>query len=90
MYANDVAVVTDTVDRLQEWVNIWNSCMSLKGMKINIGKGKTEFIAVSRREEEYEITIGEQRIQQVVDYKYLGTNNKSNLHEREINERISK
>ena len=35
--------------------------MSLKGIKINSGKGKTEFIAVSRREEEYEIRIGEQR-----------------------------
>ena len=91
VYADDVAVVTDTVDRLQELVNIWNRGMSLKGMKINTGKGKTEFIAVSRREEEYEIRVGEQRIQQVVDYKYLGTNiNESNLQEREINKRISK
>ena len=65
--------------------------MSNNGMKINTAEGKTEYIVISRREEEYEIKMEEEKIKQVTDYKYLGTNiNKRNLQEKEIDSRISK
>ena len=90
-YADDVAVVTDSVIALQEIVNKWHSGMTRNGMKINTACGKTEFIAVGRRDEQYDIMMEQEKIGQVAHYKYLGANiNNRNIQEVEINERIAK
>ena len=60
VYADDVAVVAKDANSLQEIVNKWNRGMSNNGMKINTAEGKTEYIVISRREEEYEIKMEEE------------------------------
>ena len=58
-YADDVALVADSITDLQGILNQWHHEMSQKGMKINISKGKTEFVPISRISEEYDVYLGE-------------------------------
>ena len=90
-YADDVAVIVDTIGELQETANRWNLSTEENGMRINTTKGKTEFMHISRRREEYDVYIGEDKIHQTETYKYLGVEiDAGNNQETEINARISK
>ena len=90
-YADDVAVVTNNITDLERVADKWYQVMRQNDMKINTGRGKTEFMSVSRRNEEFDISIGGNRVNQVTDYSYLGVNiNSSNRQEIELNKRISK
>ena len=68
-YADDV--VTDTVVDLQEIMNKWHAGVTENGMKINTARDKTEFMMVSRRDEQYEIEMGLENIGQGSEYKNL-------------------
>ena len=50
-HTDDVVVVVNTLQKLQDMVNTWFSTMINNGVKINIAKGKTELIHISRRTE---------------------------------------
>ena len=65
--------------------------MSQIGMKINISKGKTEFMPLSRISEEYDVYLGGDKLSQVEKYTYLGIKlDSKNTQEMEIDNRIMK
>ena len=65
--------------------------MKSNGMKVNTKKGKTEFVVISRRREEYDIYMNQNRINQSDSYCHLGVYiGERNLLETEINNRIAK
>ena len=55
MYADDVAVITESVDDLQEVANRWYQAADGTGMKINTRAGKTKVVIISRKKEECNI-----------------------------------
>ena len=71
-YADDVAVVADSITDLQEILHKWHQEMSRKGMNINVSKWKTEFMSINRISEEYDLYLGRDKLKQVVEYRYLG------------------
>lgn len=88
-YADDAAIVTDTPEALQVAVNRWTRGLTENGMKIS--SEKTEVMNVGRNKEEVNVFIGEKKLKQVNNFKYLGvTINEENLQEVEINNRIGK
>ena len=71
-YADDVAVVADSITDLREILHKWHQEMSRKGMNINVSKWKTEFMSINRISEEYDLYLGRDKLKQVVEYRYLG------------------
>ena len=60
-------------------------------MKINIGKGKTEFMPISQISEEYDGYLGGDKLNQVEEYTYLGIKlDSKNTKEMEIDNRTMK
>ena len=91
MYADDVAVVADTINQVQDIAGRWYNVTKNRGMKMNTNAGKTELMVIAREEQEYDVYVGEDRIGQSESYNYLGVNlNNRNLQEVEINKRIGK
>ena len=91
VYADDVAIVANNMEQPQRVANRWHEEMSQNELKINTGSGKTEFMVVAREDCEQDLIIGENQINQVEKYKYLGVHlNKRNKQEGEINMRINK
>ena len=73
-YADDIALVTDSVKN----ANIMLASISLwankVGLKINTGKSKTEYILVGNfSNEDVVISVDNKLLAQVQDYKYLGS-----------------
>ena len=90
-YADDVAVMTDSIQELQEVANTWKSTMKNNGMSINTAKGKTEFMHISRHQEEFDVYMEEKRLHQTSFYKYLGVVvDEGNKQETELTARIGK
>ena len=71
-YADDVAVMMDTVQELQDVASSWLATMTNNGMSINTANGKTEFMYISRRREECDVYRGYRKLNQADSYKYLG------------------
>ena len=91
MYADDVAVIANSIEEIQSVANSWYEGTKQNGMKINTRIGKTEIMAISRSPNQYDVFIGEDKINQTDNDSYLGVCvNDGNLQERESNERISK
>ena len=90
-YADDVVVMTDNIQELQEVASAWVSTMKSNGMSINTARGKTEFMRISRRQEEFDVYMEEERLHQASSYKYLGVViDEGNKQETELNARIGK
>ena len=90
-YADDVAVMTDSIQDLQEIASTWKSTMKNNGMSINTAKGKTEFMHISRNREEFDLYMDEKRLHQTSSYKYLGVVvDEGNNQETELTARIGK
>ena len=51
-------MIMDTVQELQDVASSWLTTMTNNGMSINTAKGKTEFMYISRRREEFDVHIG--------------------------------
>ena len=92
MYADDVAVIANTVTEVQDVATRWWQGMAQNGMKINTAKGKTEVVLISRnRHQPVEVYMGENKLNQADNYIHLGVNvGEKNLQEIEINNRIAK
>lgn len=87
-YADDVAVIADTAEQLHE-LKRWNTGLERNGLKMN--KNKAEVMHVGRRREDLNISVREQQLNQVENFKYLGVNfNEGNDQEVEINRKIAK
>ena len=91
MYADDVAVIANSIEEIQNVANSWYEGTGRNGMKISTRIGKTEIMAISRSPNQYDVFIGQGKINQTDNYSYLDVCvNDGNLQEREINKRISK
>lgn len=88
-YADDVALISDSVEILQGTVNRWFEHLNEMGMELNIEK--CEYMIVSRNAGDENITINNQEVKRVNNFKYLGAdfNSKGDMT-LEINERIKK
>ena len=65
--------------------------MSQNEMKINTAAGKTEFMHLSRRDENFYIAMGQENLRQFAEYNYLGTHmNSKNIQEAKIDKKIAK
>lgn len=88
-FADDVVLVTDTVKKLQENVNIWNNVLIKKGMKLN--KTKTKVMQVAKETKKIQIHVDDTELEQVETYQYLGIVIEANGDNHvEINNRIQK
>ena len=90
-YADDVAVMMDTVQELQDVASSWLTTMTNNGMSINTAKDNTEFMYISRRREEFDVYMGCRKLNQADSYKYLGVVvDEGNIQGTEISARIEK
>ena len=49
LYADDLALISETEDGLKERMNAWKNCLENKGLKVNIGK--TKVMCVRKRQD---------------------------------------
>lgn len=71
IYADDVVLVADTLQKLQEAITEWSEELLLRGMTINAEKSKV--MLVGRDENEGAIDCNGAPLQFVDAYEYLGT-----------------
>ena len=89
VYADDAAIITDTLDALQMALNRWREGTLDKGLKNNAQK--TEVMHVGRDRIEMQVNIGDVRLKQVDTFSYLGVStNEENKQDIEIDRRIAK
>ena len=93
VYADDIMIITDSEHKLQEAINVWNSELEKKGMKLN--KKKSKLIAINKQEEldnnRMKITCGWEDLEWVNSCDYLGVRIQSNGKiDNEITNRINK
>lgn len=73
-YADDIALVTDNVDNANTMLASISFWARKVGLKINTGKGKTEYILVGDfSKEAVNISVDDKVIAKVDDFKYLGS-----------------
>ena len=90
-YADDVALLVNSVQELQDVARAWVSTMNAHGMRINTAKGKTEFMHISRKREDFDVYMEDKKLHQANSYKYLGVVvDEGNNRETELNARIQK
>jgi hypothetical protein len=88
-FADDVVIMANTEKGLQNNINVWDEVLKKNGMKISTKKTKTMMTA--KEPEILNIKIGEESLEQVTNFKYLGTIiESSGKQEIDINERIQK
>ncbi|KAK7082196.1 Vacuolar protein sorting-associated protein 53 [Halocaridina rubra] len=66
-----MAIVANSVTLLQDIAERWHEGMNGNGMKINTGPGKIEFMVVSRREHDCQLSMGRQQINKTVLVEFL-------------------
>ena len=89
LYADDHAIIANTLEDLQNDIEQWNTILTTHGMKIS--KEKTEIMKFSRMHNEVNITLDGQTLHQCRNFKYLGvTVSDNNDHQVEITQRINK
>ena len=88
LFADDLAVVTDTEEEMQRrWLG-WQIGMESKGLKVNIGK--TEVMVSSRRGTEVNIKNSQgTSLRQVNKFKYLGVTISERVSEKAVRARVS-
>jgi hypothetical protein len=76
LYADDIALMSDDADKLQRMVTALHLAFQRWGLLISVGKTKSMTIYVPRLGEEPPpkpiIYVGDQRIEHVNKFKYLG------------------
>ena len=67
-------LIADSEEKLQRLVEVLYRACIARGLHINLGKGKTEVMGITKRAEEMNVNvrIEGRRITQVQNYKYLG------------------
>ena len=77
-YADDVALLSGCAEELQELLNRIREASGERGLKLNVDKTKVMLIDKNNNEEDFEITLEEETVKVVKEFKYLGaliTNN---------------
>src|SRR5258708_18852853 len=86
-FADDVAYISDTLEKLQVQIERFNRECAESGMTIS--KSKSEVMLVSRNQRDIEIKVEGQTLNQVDKFKYLGCLiSKCGNLEDEISQRI--
>lgn len=89
MFADDMAIVTDSEKNLQYNLEVLEKELQKINMKINIGKTKS--MIVSRENKTHSIKLQGKQIEQVESFKYLGSIIENNGKiDKEINDRMGK
>lgn len=87
-FADDLLICANRESDLQHNLNVWNSELCKRNLKINVNKTKVMVIGKDTRK--INIKINQQQLEQVETYKYLGVKIRSDgSMEDEINERIN-
>lgn len=88
VFADDITICAKSERDLQINLTTWNEELAKRNMKIN--PQKTKVMVIGKRTRTTDIKIGDQKIEQVDIYKYLGVliQREGNMEE-EINERLS-
>lgn len=88
-FADDIAIISGSKQDLQNSLTIWSEELELVGMKINNTKTKVMVANGENRYEELHVRIGQDNIEQVQNFQYLGIIiEERGDQEREINKRI--
>ena len=89
LYADDHAIIADSLEDLQNSLEDWNGILTNNGMKIS--KEKSEVMLLSRMHEEVEISLEGHILHQCRSFKYLGIMiSDTNDPQLEITNRINK
>lgn len=72
-FADDVLLLTTSSDGMQQQLGIFETTALTVGLKLNMGKGKTERFVINDEPGSVKISSGEE-VPVVSDYKYLGVN----------------
>ena len=91
LFADDLAIIADSEEKLQERLWKWQECLEMYGLKMNAKK--TETMVCSKSGEEQVNIRGShgEELKQVKSFKYLGSlihNNKGGC-EKEVQARVS-
>src|SRR6218665_389013 len=70
-FADDIDLIEDSCETLQDSVRLLNDAGNRAGLKINIGKTKTTVFG--RDEMANEIKVGDQKVENVKEFVYLGS-----------------
>lgn len=73
LFADNIALVTDTPEKLQTLVKIWHEKLKDKSMQVNVSKSKILHITKDKEPEITRIIIDGNELEEVEEYKYLGT-----------------
>ena len=73
-YADDTVLIADSEEKLQELVETLHVACLARGLHINLGRGKTEVMGLTKRPQDLTLNISLEgrQINQVESYKYLG------------------
>ena len=89
LYADDHAIIAESLEDLQNSLEEWNDILINNGMKIS--KEKSEVMLLSRTREEMEISLEDHTLRQCRNFKYLGVMiSDTNDPQLEITSRINK
>lgn len=73
LYADDIALIADTPEKLQQGIMEWYEELRRKGMEINIEKSKVMWISKQdRSEDELNIECDGKTLERIDTYEYLG------------------
>ena len=89
-YADDVALLAGCAEELQELLNRIREASGERGLKLNVDKTKVMLLDKNNNEEDFEITLEEETVEVVKEFKYSGaliTNNYDDT--KEIRRRIA-
>ena len=73
-YADDAVLIGDSEEKLQEVVETLHGDCAARGLHINLDRGKTEVMGLTKRSQNLilNISLKGRRISQVTSYKHLG------------------
>lgn len=72
LYADDQVLLASSADDLQEMVTCMNESFMKKGMKVNVNKTKVMVLERDEIVTECKIMIGDDKVEQVEEFVYLG------------------
>lgn len=73
LFADDIALIADTKEKLQNLVTEWTEELEERGMEVNRKKSKVmKFSRNGEIDENMRITCGDEELEQVTSYEYLG------------------
>lgn len=72
LYADDQVLLAESAEEMQKMVTLVNESFSKRGMKINVSKTKVMVLERDEKVTECRIMIGDEKVEQVNEFVYLG------------------